>query len=189
MEEVALDFQITTPEFQAANLYFAQTPQPNTLFIGRWAKTPTAGVLVGGPLTTAEQQMASWTAITTGAFKISTDGAAAVDITGLNFAGDTNLNAVAAKIDTAWAGGTVVWDAIRDRFLFTSGTTGVTSSVSFATAPTAGTDISAKLRATAATAERASSGIAAETDPLQAVIRVDGLGWVCLCVCYRNTAY
>ena len=58
MEEVALDFQITTPEFQAANLYFAQTPQPNTLFIGRWAKTPTAGVLVGGPLTTAEQQMA-----------------------------------------------------------------------------------------------------------------------------------
>ena len=45
------------------------------------------------------------------------------------------------------------------------------------TAPTAGTDISAKLKGTAATAERASSGIAAEANPVDAVIRVDGLGW------------
>ena len=177
MEEVAADFGSTSPEFLAANLYFAQTPQPNTLFIGRWARTPTNGVLVGGPLTSSEQLMASWKAITTGAFKISTDGAAAADITGLNFSAASNLNAVAALIDTAWTGGTVVWDSIRDRFLFTSATTGATSSVSYMTAPTAGTDISAKLKGTAATAERASSGIAAEANPVDAVIRVDGLGW------------
>jgi hypothetical protein len=180
MEQVAEDFQATDPEFRAAQLYFSQTPQPNTLFIGRWARTPSAGVLIGGPLTNAEQQMASWNAITAGAFKIAVNGGAPLDVTGLNFGGDGNLNAIAAKIDTAWAGGTVVWDEIRDRFVFESSTTGPTSAVSFLSAPTAGTDISAKLRGTASTAERSSAGVATETDPLQAVIRVDGLGWYAL---------
>jgi len=182
MEEVAADFTSTSPEFLAANLYFAQTPQPNTLFIGRWARTPTAGVLIGGPLSGAEQVMTSWNTITTGAFKIGVNGVAPVDVTGLNFGGDTNLNAVAAKIDTAWAGGTVEWDAIRDRFVFTSSTTGPTSAVSYMTAPTAGQDISAKLKGTQLTAERSSGGVAAEANPIDAVIRVDGLGWYALTV-------
>lgn len=179
LEEVVSDFATTAPEYLAANLYFAQVPQPNTLFIGRWARTASAGVLIGGPLTPQEQVMSNWTSVIAGAFKVAVDGAAAADITGINLSAETNLNGVAAKLDTAFTGGSVTWDAVRARFVFKSGTTGATSAVSFATAPTAGTDISAKLKLTATTAERSSVGSAAET-PIAGVVRLDGLGWYAL---------
>lgn len=36
LEAVAADFGITAPEYYAAALYFAQSPQPTQLYIGRW---------------------------------------------------------------------------------------------------------------------------------------------------------
>src|SRR5665213_2775341 len=47
IESVAADFGTTAPEYLGAVLWFEQSPQPSTLAIGRWAKTPTNGVLVG----------------------------------------------------------------------------------------------------------------------------------------------
>jgi hypothetical protein len=73
------------------------------------------------------------------------DGAAAADITGLNFSAAATLNAVAAIIDTALAGGTVVWNATYGRFEFTSSATGVASAISFLQAAATGVDISNKL--------------------------------------------
>lgn len=179
--EVATDFGTTAPEYLAALLYFSQQPEPTQLYIGRWAHTATAGLLRCGFLSGAEQVMANWTSITTGSFHVSIDSVAN-DITGLNFSAATNLNAVAAAIQTAiraiGTGGytlaTCVWVAAYSNFVITSGTTGATSTVSFLTAAATGADISAQLKGTAATADYAVDGIAAET-AVAAVVALDTL--------------
>lgn len=168
--DVAEDFGTNTPEYEAAALYFNQSPQPASLCIGRWAKTATAGQLNGGVLSANQQAIASWDVITTGAFDITIDGAAKV-ITGLDFSAQTNLNGVATVIGAKLAGATIVWDG--SRFVVTSATTGAASSVSYATAPAAGVDISAMLGLTATTASVPAPGIVAETPTACAALFLD----------------
>lgn len=38
-EDIGNDFGIDSPEYQAATVYFAQSPTPQEVYIGRWAKT------------------------------------------------------------------------------------------------------------------------------------------------------
>lgn len=142
---IASDFGTSAPEYAAAVLWFEQVPQPSRLSIGRWVNAPASGGLRCGPLAAADQAISSWQAITAGSFKVAVDGAGAADITGLNFSAAANLNAVAAIIDTALAGGTVVWNATYGRFEFTSSVTGATSAISFLQAAATGTDISVKI--------------------------------------------
>lgn len=149
---VAADFGTTGPEYAAAVLYFQQTPQPSSIMFGRWAKTDTYGHLKGAALSLANQAVTAWQAVTTGAFKVSLDGIAAADVTGLNFTTDQNLNAVATRIQAAiraanagYAAATVVYNAAYTRFEIKSGTTGANSKVAFLVAPATGTDISAML--------------------------------------------
>jgi hypothetical protein len=174
--EVAADFGTTAEEYLGADLWFSQSPQPDNLYIGRWIKTPSAGLLLGRPLLESEQLIASWQAITAGGFNVAFDGAPAADVVGLTFAGAANLNAVAAAITTALAAkGTCTWDATNDRFQIHSATTGTTSSVSFLAAPATGTDISAKLGMTAADANaHIVSGNPGET-ALSAATIIDGM--------------
>lgn len=131
--EVGGDFANNSPEYLAMEVYFAQTPTPTLGYIGRWAKTATAGLNVCGVMSTAQQAIGLWQAVTTGAFLVYMDGAP-FNITGLNFSADANLNAVAATIQTALdvkeAGSTVVWNSVYNQFTFGSGTTGISSSVS-----------------------------------------------------------
>jgi len=61
LAEVASDFGTTAPEYLAALLWFEQNPQPTQLYIGRWAATATSGLLVGGPLTAAQNSCLSGT--------------------------------------------------------------------------------------------------------------------------------
>lgn len=170
--DVANDFGTAGAEYAAAVLYFQQTPQPSQLKIGRWAKTATAGVMRGGPLSAANKAIAAWNAITTGAFKFGADATAAADITALNFSADANLNAVATRLQTAiravgggvpYAGVTVVYNAVYGRFEFTSGTTGAASKVLLLATPGAGVDISGMLAGTAAAGAYVADGVAAET--------------------------
>lgn len=157
---VATDFGTSAPEYKAAALYFAQSPQPQQLYVGRWAKTATAGLLRGGVLSALEQTLATWTAITSGGFKVTIDGALKT-LTGLNFSGASNLNSVASTITTALgAAGTCTWDG--SRFRIVSATTGAASSVSYAIAPASGTDVSSLLKLTSATASAPVDGVAAE---------------------------
>lgn len=160
LESVAEDFGTSAPEYLSASLYFGQTPRPNQLMIGRWLRTATSGLIQGGILTTAEQAMANWTSITTGSFKISIDGVEQ-SVTGLDFSAATNLNGVASEINTVLTGATAAWDG--SRFVITSATTGATSSVGYASAAASGTDISAQLKLTTATALVPVPGFAAET--------------------------
>lgn len=150
---VATDFGVNAPEYKAAALWFEQSPQPTTLNIGRWAKTASAGELYCASLSASNQAITTWNAITNGSFHVSIDGTGH-DITGLDFATDANLNAVAARIQAALdlvaIGTVVIWDASYSRFEINSGTTGTGSSVSFLSAEGTGTDISALMGGTAA---------------------------------------
>jgi len=151
---IAADFGTNAPEYAAALLFFAQTPKPTSVLIGRWAQSATAGLLKGGVLTAAEQALTNWTAITDGAFKVTVDGVLK-SLTGLNFSAVTNLNGVASAIDTALVGGSCVWDGYK--FVVKSDTTGATSTVSYATAGAVGhTDISALLKLDSGTLPRRS---------------------------------
>lgn len=160
LESVAGDFGTSAPEYLAAALYFGQSPRPNQLMIGRWLRTATAGLIQGGILTTAEQAMANWTAITAGSFKIDIDGVTKT-LSALNFSAETNLNGVAGVINAALTGGTIAWDG--SRFILTSSTTGAASEVGYASATGSGTDISAQLKLTSSTALVPVPGFAAET--------------------------
>lgn len=140
---VAADFGTNAEEYLAAVVWFEQKPQPTSMFVGRWAKNAAAGQLLGGPVSAANQMIAAWNAIANGSVQFTIDGHAATNLANLNFAAAATLNAVAAIITTALAGAaTVVWNAAYKRFEATSGTTGANSSVAFAAATGAGTDIS-----------------------------------------------
>lgn len=165
LESVAGDFGTSAPEYLAAALYFGQSPRPNQLMIGRWLRTATAGLVQGGILTTAEQAMANWTAITAGSFKIDIDGVTKT-LSALDFSAETNLNGVAGVINAALTGGTIAWDG--SRFILTSSTTGAASEVGYASATGSGTDISAQLKLTSSTALVPVPGFAAET-PVECV--------------------
>jgi hypothetical protein len=151
----------------AAATWFDQVPQPQSLSLGRWVQTASHGQLIGAPLTPAQQLIATWQAITDGGFSITIDGGVAQHLTGLNFSGAANLNGVAGVIQAVLTGATIVFNPIEGNFVVTSDTTGATSTVTFAAAPTGGgvTDISAMLGLTNAAGSGAflSPGIAAES--------------------------
>ena len=187
---VAADFGTSAPEYLTAVLWFEQSPQPTTLMIGRWAQTATHGKLIGATLSAAQQALSAWTAVSAGAFHVQIDGGTAADITGMNFTGATNLNGVASIIQTALdvghAGMTCVWNAAYARFEIDSGTTGATSAVSFLSAPSTGTNISAMLGMTVTSSGAyVANGIIAES-AVNAVTLFDGnygQTWYGLTIC------
>jgi hypothetical protein len=164
---VATDFGTSAPEYLAAVLWFEQNPQPTSLLIGRWAKTASAGQLIGGAVSAANQAASAWTSITNGSFKIQIDSGSLTTVTGLNFSAVTNMNGVASVINTALEGlspsASCVWNATYQNFVITSNTTGTSSQISFAQTAGSGTDISAQAALTAATGAYQAGGIAAET--------------------------
>jgi hypothetical protein len=152
LTQVGQDFSNVSPEYLAAVSWFDQQPQPTSLNIGRWVNAASAGQLLGGPLLTANQLIGPWAAIANGSLKIVVDGGALTNVAGINLTAQTNLNGVAAQIQTAiqalggsFAAVTCIYDAVRTRFIITSGTTGPSSSVGFLQVTGAGTDISAMM--------------------------------------------
>jgi hypothetical protein len=181
IDEVAGDFLNTSPEWQAADMWFSQEPSPTVVNIGRWFQTAGAGVLTCGPLTAAEQALSNWTGITDGGFNI-TIGGTLMQVVGLNFSTVGNMNAVASIIAAntllaAVGGATVVWSASDDAFIFETKTTGVTATISLLSPPTGTgtpTDISALLGGTAAEGATAAAGVTTESAQTALTI-IDGL--------------
>ncbi|MDU2063779.1 MAG: phage tail tube protein [Sporomusaceae bacterium] len=107
----------------------------------------TSGSLTGDSGVTTT--IATWTAVTAGAFAISIDGVSK-PIGPIDFSTCVTMTDVTGKIQTAvravatggFTTATVVFDAPNTRFVITSGTKGSASAVSVASAPTTGTDIS-----------------------------------------------
>ena len=146
IDAVATDFGTTAPEYKAARLYFGQTPQPSSLYIGRWATSPTSAVLLGGVRSTAQQLMSAWTPITNGSFDITIDRTL-YSISSLDFSSQTTMNGIAAVISArivhfSTQVGTCVWDSTSQRFVISSITTGTASTISYGSSSGSGTDIS-----------------------------------------------
>ncbi|EMQ2227339.1 DUF3383 domain-containing protein [Citrobacter freundii] len=172
IESVATDFGINSEEYKAANLYFQQLPQPYQLYIGRMERTPTAataGKLSGAVLTSAEQALSNFTAISDGALRISVDSTVKT-VTGIDLSGVTDLAAVATAVTAKLTGATVAWVAGSTQFTVTSSTTGATSKIGIPSAPGTGTDISALLGIDAGHNPTVVDGQAASTgSPLDSV--------------------
>jgi hypothetical protein len=163
---VANDFSSSAPEYLAAQAWFNQSPTPNILYIGRWVAANSAAQLVCGPLSTTNSALATWTAITSGGFKITVNGGL-LTITGLDFHLATSLSGVAsviqAGLNSALASTTCVYQAPYNNFVITSPTTGTGSTITVLSAPGSGTDISAIMSGTTATGAYPATGLAAET--------------------------
>ena len=168
------DYPTTSPEYLAAVEFFAQTPQPSICYIGAWARNPTHGVLIGATLGSTQQAITNFNAIANGGINLTVDGTPKV-LSAINLVGVTNLNAVAAALQTALAGAaTVFWDSNNNRFVVKSATNGTGSSVALATSGS-GTDLSVLLGLSAAVNGLFSvGGIASET-PLAAVQTLAGM--------------
>ncbi|WGM02534.1 DUF3383 domain-containing protein [Arsenophonus nasoniae] len=147
IEEVANDFGTTAPEYQAASLYYQQSPKPVDLYVGRWVKSASPALLRGSILTEEESTISNFTSITDGAMVISVNGKN-VKLTGINFLQETNLNGVAARISEKMTSSTMTWNSNDRRFVVTSNTAGQNGSVGFASPPESGTDLSSMLKLT-----------------------------------------
>lgn len=162
IESIAADFGTAAPEYKAAALYFGQTPQPSLCYVGKWAQAATAGMLRGAILTTAQQALANFTAITNGGMKITVDGVLKT-VSALDMSGVTNLNGAASALQAKLTGCTVAWDANNARFIIKSATTGAASAVAFAVAPSSGVDVSSLFGLKAADGGYTVDGVVAET--------------------------
>lgn len=183
---VAADFGTLAQEYLAAALWFQQAPQPTTLKIGRWASSATSGTLRGASLSVAMQAISNFSAVSSGGFTYTKNGAAPTNVTAINLTGAANLNAIASLITTSLAGAVMIWNAAFARFELTSSSTGAASSISFLTAPGSGTDLSSLLGMTVASSgSYRADGIVSET-AVQAASFFDGnygQAWYALMMC------
>lgn len=174
LEEVAAEFGTTLPEYLAALLYFEQSPQPRELKIGRWVNSPSSGQLIGGSLDATSKLIATWTAINNGNFGVEVNGVPQV-VNGINTSGVTNLNGVATAINAVLVGATVAYDSVNDRFVFTSNSAGVGSSIGFLTTGAA-VDISTLLFGQINQGGYVADGLDAETPAAAVTIFNDQFG-------------
>lgn len=124
---IAQDFGVKSKEYLAAQAFFSQSPKPNAVQIGRWAKSATSGRLRGRMLSTSEQDIDNFKNIGTGAITFTIDGRSK-PIFSVSLSSESNLDGVASRITTALGGsGTCTWTGTR--FEVTSSTTGANSSV------------------------------------------------------------
>lgn len=142
------DFGALAPEYLSAQEWFAQSPQPTQLKIGRWAKTASSARLTGALVSAVNQAIAGWNAIVAGAMTVAIDNAW-LNLSGMSFAAAANLNGVAATIQTALRAAavtygvvgaqtaTVVWNSTYQEFQVQDGATGPDSTIGFALLPTA----------------------------------------------------
>lgn len=162
IDGVAADFGVAAPEYLAAELFFSQSPRPAILQIGRWLKTASPAMLLGGILTAEDMAIARFSVITDGSMTISVGGQSHT-LTDLDFSDATNLNGVAAIIDakSSSAGATCTFDG--ERFRLVSSATGKTASLNYCTDAATGTAIAGMLKLTQATALAPQPGQDAES--------------------------
>ena len=174
ISDIATDFGISSREYLAAQAFFSQSPQPTQVYIGRWAKSATAGRLRGRTLSSAEQDISLFTAITTGTLSLTIDGASK-SMASIDLSAETNLNGVASQISSALGvTGSCAWTG--ERFVITSATTGTSSTVA-----TTDTGTLSSLMGFAGSATSV-AGVAAESLASAITALLDYNTWYMVCV-------
>ena len=161
-DEVAEFFGGTSGEYDFAAHYFLgydnSFKKPKSLAIGLRVPSDLAAWLRGGKNTAT---LAELQAVTNGAMEIEVDGSA-VSLSSVDFSAATSFSDVAATLTTAFSSAaTVTFDSFTNAFQITSNTVGASSSVTYASAPASGTDLSALLNFTESTGAILSPGVAA----------------------------
>ena len=166
-------FGTDSVEFGAADVYFTsfnnKFTAPKAFFVARRIAEDAAAWLRGAKFTST---LTALKAVTDGAFVISVDNTAqTVSLVDLSTA--TSLSNVAALITAKMNGAAAVtYSSLTGAFTITSGTTGATSEVGYASAPTTGTDLSALLNLTQALGAVQSVGMDAmsESEQMTAIL-------------------
>lgn len=154
-------FGISSTEYQLAQIYFAGyqncTKTPGILYFSQYASTAVAGYVRGGSLAS---MILAQLKLLTGTLTVTIDGGTPKTSSTINLSAATSFSNAATIIQAAFTslGATVSFDTVQSAFVFTSSTTGATSSVSAIT----GT-LSASLMLTTATGAVISAGSAAMT--------------------------
>lgn len=161
--DYADDFQATDEEYKFAQKYFAQRPQPRELMIGRRLTSAFAGTLKSG---LRSATLTDYTAVSSGGFDITVNGTA-YKVHSIDLSECEDMEDVAAEVQTALQvalADTLCVDT-GSAFLISSPTTGVSSTVGYASAPTTAdtTDLSGILGLTALKSAVRQTGGAAET--------------------------
>jgi hypothetical protein len=164
LTDVGAVFPANSPEYQAAATFFSTNAAgtvPSQLMIARMFNAAVAAQFIGGATQTT---IATLAAIANGSLSINIDGTAEV-LAGINLTGAGTFAAVAAilqtAIDAVKAGVTVSYNGTS--FIINSGTTGVNSTLAFATPAPAGTDLAPLLGLLQTNGGVIANGSAAET--------------------------
>lgn len=154
---IAADFGVNAPEYQAAELFFAQTPRPAILYIGRWIKTDAPAQLVGAILGADERTLAKWTGVTDGSLNVLVNGSI-VEIEELDFSGAVTLEGIAAIISAAGSAQGIACAFDGQRFILSTIATGAGEIMSFGSG-----ELAEQMRLTEETALAPILGADAET--------------------------
>lgn len=131
-DDVATYFGSGSEEYARAAFWFGWVSKEVTdaisIQFARYVSADTAARIYGAR---GDQAVSDWTSIVAGSFVLSIGGVTNT-MAGLNFSAAASLSDVAAIVQTAirtkvgaqWTGATVVWNAVRKSFDFTSGSTG-----------------------------------------------------------------
>jgi len=156
--DVALDFATTSEPYKAANIYFAQSPFPKNLLIGRWFSADSAAELIGGTL----PSLAAIQAVVSGSLRLN-----AIDISGMDFSTALSYTDVAtileAAIDAAAIAVSVVFDALTSNFIITTDAVGIAATLTYASPTGSGTDVSQLFALDSDTATQLNQGVDAES--------------------------
>ena len=178
---VEQDFGTTSQEAKFANVFFSQTPNPvsadGSLIFGYWRAVDenvdaTSANLTGEQITEATA-LPPLQAISDGSFDITIDGSTE-NLTSLDFRVATDLDGVASIIDTALTGGTCVYS--NQSMVITSLTTGVSSTITYATDGATGTSVVSVLGIDENSSSVLTQG--ADAEVLSAETKVEGISAV-----------
>lgn len=168
-------FGLLSVEYSMASVYFAgfnnSTQKPGNLLFSQYPTAPVSAYARSGSW--AGAALSDLTAIPAGVLTFTVDGVVKTS-SSINLSAATSFSNAASLITAAFTGGpTVTYDAQRQAFVATSGTTGAGSTITFGS----GT-ISTALKFTAATGTVLSQGSVAYTPAaaMQAIVAV-ALNW------------
>jgi len=135
----------------AGNAFFSKAKRPNTIAVCKIFESNQPAYLLGGTVA-----LSGISSVADGAFKITIDGTER-EISDMDFSSATGLSDIASIVNTALS--TYGSCSVRDDVLcIKSAATGSTATISFASAPESGTDVSSILGLTEADGAMAMDG-------------------------------
>lgn len=159
IEAVSVDFPSSTEAYKSASTYFSQSPRPKMVMISNRFEDAQPALLTGG---TVEATLGAFKAISDGGFDLRVGGDVK-DVTGLDFSAATDFTGVASVISAGLSPkATCAWKDTK--FEITSASSGVSSTLTYLSEGSTGTNISSLMQCAGAEEDALlAQGVDAET--------------------------